>query len=166
MKLQVSDPITTNITMFDSYIMDIMQPPDCILTMHLTSSFTSLDLWHHCLSHLHTNAITYMADEGLVTGMTISDREASSGLCKLCLKGKQTREVNCKVMTMHTEHVLSHVHTNICGPLSTPSHCSYRYFITFIDDSSHYTSTSPLWKTSEVRKLLKAFITQAELETG
>jgi len=52
MKLQVSGPVTANVAMFDSHIMDISQPSDCTLTMRLTSSFTSLDLWHHRLGHL------------------------------------------------------------------------------------------------------------------
>jgi hypothetical protein len=74
--------------MFDLHIIDIMQPPNHALTMHLTSSSASLDLWHHHLGHLYTNAITRMMDEGLMIGMTISDREVPSGLCKPCLEWK------------------------------------------------------------------------------
>ena len=107
-----------------------------------------------------------MADEGLMTSMTISDREAPAGPCELCLEGKQTREVICKATTTRAKHVLGHVHMDVCGPLPTPSHRGYRYFVTFIDDSSRYASISPLWHKSEVGKLLKVFITQAELETG
>ena len=87
-KLQVSGPVTANVTMFDLHIIDIMQPPNHALTMHLTSSSASLDLWHHHLGHLYTNAITRMVDEGLMIGMTISDREVPSGLCEPCLEGK------------------------------------------------------------------------------
>ncbi len=54
----------------------------------------------------------------------------------------------------------------MCGPLPTASHQGFRYFVTFIDDSSHYTSISPLQEKSKVGKLLKAFITRAQLETG
>ena len=114
-KLQVISPVTANIAMFDSHIIDIIQLPDHALTMCLTSSATSLDLWHHHLGHLHTNTVTCMADNSLVTGMTISDREALSSPC---------------------EQVLSHVHTNVCGPLPTPSHCGHKYFLTFINDFS------------------------------
>ena len=71
-----------------------------------------------------------------------------------------------KVTTTCAKHMLSHMHTNVCSPLPTPSHHGYWYFITFIDDSSHYTSISPLQKKSEVGKSLKVLITQAELEIG
>lgn len=45
--------------------MDITQPPNHALTVHLTSSAASLDLWHYCLDHLHANTITCMVDEDL-----------------------------------------------------------------------------------------------------
>lgn len=87
-KLSVISPVTANITIFDSYTIDIMQPPDHALTMRLTSAAASLDLWHCHLGHLHTNAITHIVDDNLMTGMTISDREAPSGPYEPCLKGK------------------------------------------------------------------------------
>jgi transposase InsO family protein len=54
----------------------------------------------------------------------------------------------------------------MCGPLPTVSHHGYRYFITFIDDSSCFASIFPLQEKSEVGKTLKVFISWAELETG
>ena len=93
MKMQVADLVATNVAISDTPHMDTTLLPDHALTTCLTSSTGSLDLWHHCLGHLHTNAITHMADKGLVTGMTISNRDVPYGPCELCLKGKQTREV-------------------------------------------------------------------------
>jgi len=58
------------------------------------------------------------------------------------------------------------MHTDVCGPLPVHSHCSYQYFVTFIDDSSRFASVSPLWEKSEVGKSIKSFITWVELETG
>ncbi len=67
---------------------------------------------------------------------------------------------------MRTEHVLGHVHTDVCSPLPVPSHRGYHYFVTFIDDSSRFASVSPLREKSEVGKLVKAFVSWAELKTG
>ncbi len=166
MKMQVANLVAANIAILDTHSMDTTLLPDRALITHLTSSTGSLNLWHHHLGHFHNNAVTHMANEDLVTGMTISDREALSSLCEPCLEGKQTQEVIRKVTTTHAEHVLSRIHTNVCSPLPIPSHRGYQYFITFIDDSSHYAFISPLWQKSEVGNLLKAFITWAELETG
>jgi hypothetical protein len=51
------------------------ETPARALMTRLTSSTGSLDLWHRRLGHLHTKAVTRMADKGLVTSMEISDRK-------------------------------------------------------------------------------------------
>jgi hypothetical protein len=106
-----------------------------------------------------------MADKGLVTGMTVLNRQVPSSPCKPCLEGKQTCEVIRKIAIMRTKHVLGHVHTDICGPLPIHSHHGYQYFVTFINNSSRFTSIYPLWEKLEVGKSLKAFIAWVELET-
>jgi len=107
-----------------------------------------------------------MADEELVTGMMISDREPCAQLCEPCLKGKQTCEKIHKTTSTHSEHVLGHIFSDMCGPLPTQSHRGYKYFVTFTDDKSHWVSIAPLKEKSEVGHHLKTFITKAELETG
>jgi hypothetical protein len=60
---------------------------------------------------------------------------------------------------MHAEHILSHMHSNVCRPLPTLSHYGYYYFITFIDNASCFASITPLQQKLEVGKALKTFIT-------
>jgi hypothetical protein len=107
-----------------------------------------------------------MVDDNLVTSMDISNCDPLASPYEPCLESKQTWYTISKVTLMHAEHVLSHMFTNVCGPLPTASHQGFRYFVTFIDDSSCYTSISPLQEKSEVSKLLKVFIARAKLETG
>lgn len=35
--------------------------------------------------------------------------------------------------------IIQLIHTNICGPIQTPSICKKTYFLTFIDDSTIFT---------------------------
>jgi len=107
-----------------------------------------------------------MADENLVTGMTITDREPREHPCEPCLEGKQTREVICKEAASRADHALSRVFSDMCGPLPTLSHKGFKYFITFVNDKTHYVSISPLKEKSEVGKHLKVFVSKAELDTG
>ena len=166
MHMQVDGPVTAKLAVLDTLPKDASLPPAHVLTTHLTSSSTSLDLWHHCLGHLHTRSVTRMADDNLVTGMDISNRDPSPIPCDPCLEGKQTCEPISKVTSTQADHVLGRVYSDVCGPLPTASHHRFRYFITFIDDSSRFASISPLQEKSEVGKMLKAFITRAELEIG
>jgi hypothetical protein len=66
---------------------------------------------------------------------------------------------------MYAKQVLSHMHTDVCGPLPTPLYCGHKYFLTFIDDFSCFAFVSCLREKSKVSKLLKALISQVELET-
>ena len=59
-KMQVANLVATNIAILDTHSIDATLPPDCALIICLTLSIGSPDLWHHCLGHLHTNAITHM----------------------------------------------------------------------------------------------------------
>ena len=142
--MQIDSPVIAKLAILDTYSKDASQPPSYALTSCLTSSSASLDLWHCCLGHLHTRAITRMVDNNLVTGMDISNCDPPASLCEPCLEGKQTWDTISKVTSMCAEHVLSRMFTDMCRPLPTTFHRGFRYFITFVDDSSCYTSVSPL----------------------
>ena len=57
-------------------------------------------------------------------------------VCIECIKGKQ-RNMRKKDANKCSD-VLELIHTDICGPFSTPFWTGQQYFITFIDDYSHY----------------------------
>jgi hypothetical protein len=164
MCMQVNSPIVAKVAVLNAHPKEATF--NHALTTWLTSSTGSLDLWHRCLGHLNLNAITRMADKGLMTSMEISERKLHTQPCKPCLEGKQTREVIHKATSTHADLMLSCIFTNVCGPLPTLSHQGYKYFVTFIDDKSRFASVYPLQEKSEVGKHLKAHITRAELEIG
>jgi hypothetical protein len=166
MQMCPNGPITAKVVTIILNPENAFKPSAHALTTQLTSSTSSLNLWHRCLGHLHHNAVTCMADEGLMTSMMISDREPHAQPCELCLKGKQTHKKIHKTTSTCSEHVLGHIFSNVCGPLPTQSHRGYKYFVTFTDDKSRWVGIAPLKGKSEVRHHLKAFITKAELETG
>ncbi|KAL0440974.1 UNVERIFIED_CONTAM: Retrovirus-related Pol polyprotein from transposon RE1 [Sesamum radiatum] len=53
--------------------------------------------------------------------------------------------------------VLELIHTDVCGPMRTPSHEQNRYFILFIDDYSRMTWVYFMREKSEVFKVFKKF---------
>ena len=52
------------------------------------------------------------------------------------IKGKQTKHK--RLGAIRSSDVLELIHTNICGSFSMASWNGQRYFISFIDDYSHY----------------------------
>ncbi|RVW92501.1 Retrovirus-related Pol polyprotein from transposon TNT 1-94 [Vitis vinifera] len=86
--------------------------------------------------------------------------QLDSGFCIECIKGKQTnvrkKDVN------RCGDVLELIHTDICGPFSTPSWNGQQYFITFIDDYSRYNYLYLIHEKSQSLDVFKNF--KAEVE--
>ena len=76
------------------------------------------------------------------------------------IKGKQTKHTK-KGATRSTE-LLEIIHTNICGPFDAPSFGKEKYYITFIDDFSHYTFIYLLHEKSQVVEALAMYISEVE----
>ena len=54
------------------------------------------------------------------------------------------------------------IHTDICGPFDIPSWGGEKYFITFIDNFSHYCYLYLLHEKSQLVNALKVFIDEVE----
>ena len=57
-------------------------------------------------------------------------------ICEGCLIGKQPRKVFKTSAPKRANKVLEVVHSDVCGPLDTPSLGGNRYFLTFVDEFS------------------------------
>ena len=64
------------------------------------------------------------------------------------------------------KEVLEVIHSDICGPMQTATFSAKRYFVTFIDEKSHYCVTYLLKKKSEVAVKFSHFVALAENQTS
>ena len=64
------------------------------------------------------------------------------------------------------DNVLELIHTDIYGPITPTSMGGYRYFITFIDDYSHFGWIDLLQEKSSSLDAFKSFKAAIELKTG
>ena len=69
--------------------------------------------------------------------------------CLGCIKGKQHRVSFNHVATHRSTQPLQLIHTDVCGPMQTTSLGGARYFITFIDDYTRYTTVYTMKQKSE-----------------
>lgn len=109
-------------------------------TLHVASRGTkrkltnenSATLWHERLGHISKQRIEILVSDGILDPLDMSDFQ----VCIECIKGKQTniRRLDANRAT----DVLELIHTDICGPFTTPSWNAQQYFMTFIDDYSCY----------------------------
>ncbi|KAL0339859.1 UNVERIFIED_CONTAM: Retrovirus-related Pol polyprotein from transposon RE1 [Sesamum radiatum] len=78
------------------------------------------------------------------------------GACEACLQGKQHRKPFLQELLWRAKAVLELIHTDVCGPMRTPSH-EKTIFILFIDDYSRMTWVYFMREKSEVFKVFKKF---------
>jgi len=74
------------------------------------------------------------AIKSLVKGYTNDD-----SMCTVCIQAKHIQK-SIKVPVKRTTKPLELVHSDVCGPFSTPTLGDNRYYILFIDDYTRYTS--------------------------
>jgi len=61
---------------------------------------------------------------------------------------------------------LHRIYSNICGPFDIEGYSWSQYFVTFVDDFSHYVRVKPIRSKDEAFKVLKEWITHSKIETG
>jgi transposase InsO family protein len=88
------------------------------------------------------------------------------GPCEICILGKHHRENFVSSVSYKEKSPLEIVHTDLCGPMQTPSLNGSVYFMTFIDDFSRKTWLYLLKQKSEAFDVFKRFKSMVENESG
>ena len=126
----------------------------------------SLQLWHERMGHVHHAGLQQMARKRIVKGLEIRPSGGDSPACEGCVMGKMPRTAIPKESASRAEGILDLVHTDIAGPLPVMSKGGARYFVTFIDDMSRWTTAYPIRTKCECFSYFKRFQRSAERLTG
>ncbi|KAL0350166.1 UNVERIFIED_CONTAM: Retrovirus-related Pol polyprotein from transposon RE1 [Sesamum radiatum] len=94
-------------------------------------------LWHRRLGHFNFQGLKILHQKKMMTDLP--QIQAIEGACEACLQGKQHKKPFPSGTSWRAKAVLELIHTDVCGPMRTPSHEQNRYFILFIDDYSRMT---------------------------
>lgn len=94
-----------------------------------SSALNSFSLWHQRFGHPYDIVLNVLKSDLNLHG------SAKIGLCDVCHKSKQTRE-----LFPMSDHVSKRnfelVHYDVWGPYKVPSHDGFRFFLTLVDDRS------------------------------
>jgi transposase InsO family protein len=91
-------------------------------------------IWHLRYDHINFKGLCLLQRNEMVRGLPPIQEPISS--CESCILGKQHRKGFQKEMSYRAWAPLVIVHTDLCGPMKTPSLGGRIYFLTFIDDYS------------------------------
>jgi hypothetical protein len=93
---------------------------------------SSSKLWHKRLGHLHYKVLLDL--QNMVCGMP-SISLSKNEICMGCMLGKNIKKASPS-SDSRTQGILDLVHSNVCGPMSSPSLSGCLYYVNFIDDYS------------------------------
>jgi hypothetical protein len=91
---------------------------------------SSNDLWHIILGHIHYKDLPDL--QNMVCGMS-SISLSKKEICKGCMLGKNIKKAFSSIDN-RAHGILDLVHSNVCGPMSSPSLSGCLYYVIFIDD--------------------------------
>ena len=102
----------------------------------------------------------------IVEGLEISTSRKSDKNYSGCVLGKERRTLIPKQSQSRSTQLLQLVHSDVNGPLETPSLGGSRYFVTFINDFSRWVSKFTMRNKSDTLSCFKIFRAQAEKHSG
>ena len=121
-------------------------------------------LWHRRLGHFNFHGLKILHQKSMMK--YLPEIKEIDGVCEGCMLGKQHRQPFPSGKAWRAKEPLELVHTDVCGPMRTPSHERNRYFILFIDDYTRMTWVYFLRERSQVFETFKRFKTYVEKQSG
>ena len=136
------------------------------ITANLVSERTinNYKLWHARLGHISQHKFLQLKKvDFLDDSKYLNSIQPTNDICETCIYGKQARLPFAKVKDKsHIKRPLFIVHSDVCGPITPPSIDEKKYFVTFIDEYTHYTVTYLLAYKSEVFKMFQDYVGKSE----
>jgi hypothetical protein len=121
-------------------------------------------IWHARFGNLNYLSLQQLCNQYMVTDLPLVS--CKDGVCAGFVLGKHHRDNFYKRASWHTSGPLQLVHSDLCGPLSSPSFSGYKYFLTFIDDFSRRTWVYFLKLKSEFFDKFLAYRALVEKQSG
>ena len=92
--------------------------------------------------HLNEQSMRKLVKKELVSQLDY-DASGEIGICEACIRGKQCKNSFKPSETM-TSMPLELVHSDVCGNMGQKSIGGVEYFLTLLDNKTHYTWVYPL----------------------
>lgn len=134
------------------YYLTPRQNPHLANHIHHTTS-----LWHRRLGHPSSAPLLSLAKNNVEIMFD------SKHICEVCPLAKQTR-VPFHHSEIKTSAPFDLIHCDIWGPHRNPTHSRARYFLTIVDDFTHFTWMHLMHFKSDTQTILKSFFSWAKTQ--
>jgi len=138
----------------------------CVYVVVTKVKHIDLAMLHRHLVHIALDAIHKMINSGALEGIELTD-DGPMDTCETCKQAKAM----CKQIQKEREAPLADVvgtetHMDLWGPSPAPSMGRRRYYVTFTDEHSHYSSLTMLRTKDDMLKAYKAYATWMYMQHG
>lgn len=110
-------------------------------------------LWHRRMGHISKQSYSDMIKHNMVTGIP---NQIPNNFCEVCTQSRQSREPFDGTRSRATRPI-EHIHSDVCGPIGPVAYDGSKYFVTFIDDYTHFAHVYLIKHKSEVFDKFKEF---------
>ncbi|MCO5603086.1 hypothetical protein L7F22_057231 [Adiantum nelumboides] len=130
-----------------------------------TQAMQDAELWHARFGHVGYGSLMTLQCHNMVHDLSLL-KMPPRHVCEGCVLGKMHKFAFLHDGFVRATRKLQLVHSNVCGPMRTPSVGNSLYFVTFIDDFSRFCWVYPLKAKSDVFAIFQHYVAIFENETG
>ena len=153
-----NDNVVGNITVNNNGIYKVLHAGAATLEL------VDLPTLHRRLGHISVNTIRNLIKNNIVAGLQLSD-DSSPFFCESCEYAKATRKpINKERQEAPASAFGEEIHSDLWGPSPTNTIGGRKYYATFTDDYSRYTSIDLLKSKDETLNAYKTFAAWAQTQ--
>ncbi|MCO5588630.1 hypothetical protein L7F22_042587 [Adiantum nelumboides] len=130
-----------------------------------TQAMQDAELWHARFGHVGYGSLMTLQRHNMVHDLSLLEMPQRH-VCEGCVLGKMHRFAFSQDGSVRATQKLQLVHSDVCGPMRTPSVGNSLYFVTFIDDFSRFCWVYPLKAKSDVFAIFQHYVSMVENEAG
>ncbi|MCO5600359.1 hypothetical protein L7F22_054470 [Adiantum nelumboides] len=135
------------------------------ITETKTQAMQDTELWHARFGHVGYGSLMTLQRHNMVHDLSLLEMPPRH-VCEGCVLGKMHRFAFSQDGSVRATRKLQLVHSDVCGPMRTPSVGNSLYFVTLIDDFSRFCWVYPLKAKSHVFAIFQHYVSMVENETG
>ena len=132
------------------------------LNTNLEEASVAQSLWHQRMGHMNTSYVEKLSNGNIAKGVSYDEKDVN---CKPCTLGKMKKQP-FPISTSKTSRVLELIHSDLCGPIQVDSKGGSKYFLTFTDDYSRFSTVYFLHSKSQVLSYYKNYVALMENQSG
>ncbi|MCO5572839.1 hypothetical protein L7F22_026598 [Adiantum nelumboides] len=130
-----------------------------------TQAMQDAEMWHARFGHVGYGSLMTLQRHNMVHDLSLLEMPPRH-VCEGCVLGKMHRFAFSQDGSVRATRKLQLVHSDVCGPMRTPSVGNSLYFVTLIDDFSRFCWVYPLKAKSDVFAVFQHYVSMVENETG